>query len=289
MSDRSFPNWSLRPIRSMLRLYPFLNGTGQMIDRTFLKRLTVPSETLVAKTKSGYPLRVFPNEMIGRNVFLAGRFDPTIAAVLRSFARPGDSMLDVGANIGVVSCELLHHLPDLKSLSVEPQPRVFALLKENLARFGSRAKSICAGMSDRSGDATMRVNHRNLGGSGIEEDVSDSDRSDSTLSIQIRTAPEILASAEFESLDIVKIDVEGHQLQVIRSLESSIDRFQPRVVLFEHDGEMSDPEEPIRKIFDGLGYRVEGISKRLNGWRSVDVDSNEGRDMTFNDYIAVPA
>lgn len=286
MPETRLPTWILAPLRGVLRLYPFLNGTGQLIDRTFMRNVAVDAKTLITKTRSGYPIRVFPNEMIGRNVYLSGRFEPTIAAALRSFARPGDYLLDVGANIGVVSCEMLHHVPNLTSLSVEPQPEVYALLRENLLPFGDRARSVCVGMSDQDGDATMRVNHKNLGGSGITNDQPvDAD----AVSIELRTAPKILEEGGFDRLDLVKIDVEGHQQQVLSSLKPSLDRFRPRVVLFEHEGELSDPNEPIRQTFDELGYQICGISKRLNGWSAIGVDSPDARQQKFNDYVAVPA
>lgn len=289
MTPASETSWSIAPVRHLLRWYPFLNGTGKIIDRSFLKGWTVDANTVVAMTRSGYPMRVFPNEMIGRNVYLAGRFDPTIAAVLASLVRPGDCFLDVGANIGVVSCELLHQNPDLNVLAVEPQPKVFEVLKENLSTFGDRARCVRVGMSDQSGVASMRVNLANLGGSGITTDSSPAADDDDFLSIELKTAPEILADAGLDRVDLVKIDVEGHQQQVLHSMLPVIQLHRPRGIVLEHEGDMSDPADPVRAMFDSLGYRVSGIAKRLNGWKAIDVDSAEGKGQSFNDYLAVPA
>jgi FkbM family methyltransferase len=287
--EKCVPMWMLAPLRGLLRLYPFLNGSGKIIDRTFIRNLAVDAQTLITRTRSGYPIRVFPNEMIGRNVYLAGRFDPTIAAVLRSFARPGDRLLDVGANIGVVSCELLHKVPKLAVLAVEPQPAVYELLRENLAQFGDRARCVCAAMSDRGGQARMQINSENLGGSCITDEQESTAQPADRVTVEMRTAPEILDEGEFDRLDMVKIDVEGHQCQVLTSLAPALDQYRPRVVLLEHDGALFDRSDPVRSCFDTLGYRIEGIAKRLNGWITITVDSPEARHRKFNDYIAVPA
>ena len=188
-----------------------------------------------------------------------------------------------------MSCELLHKVPKLAVLAVEPQPAVYELLRENLAQFGDRARCVCAAMPDRGGQATMRINSQNLGGSCITGQHEATAHPIDQVTVEMRTAPEILDEGEFDRLDMVKIDVEGPQYQVLMSLAPALDQFRPRVILFEHDGALCDRSDPVRSCFDTLGYRIEGIVKRLNGWITVAVDSPEARVRKFNDYIAVPA
>lgn len=96
-----------------------------------------------------------------------------------------------------------------------------------------------------------------------------------------RPAETILESAEIERLDVIKIDVEGHQCQVMSSLKPAIQRLRARAIVIEHDGDMRDTKDPIRNLFDELGYQVSGIAKRLNGWTAIPVENATG--MEFND------
>jgi Met-10+ like-protein len=48
--------------------------------------------------------------------------------------QPGDTILDIGAHIGVVSIFLAKRHPDVRVLAFEPVPRVFELLSANLRR-----------------------------------------------------------------------------------------------------------------------------------------------------------
>ena len=52
-------------------------------------------------------MTILPNDHIGRHLYLTGQFDRTIVEVLLHFSRENDHVLDIGANIGYVSCALL--------------------------------------------------------------------------------------------------------------------------------------------------------------------------------------
>ncbi len=41
-------------------------------------------------------------------------------------------LIDIGANIGTTTVEILHRLPGTKALALEPEPRNFALLQHNV-------------------------------------------------------------------------------------------------------------------------------------------------------------
>lgn len=78
-------------------------------------------------------MKVWPNDHIGRHIYLTGKFDRTIVDVLLSFSRPGDQIVDIGAHIGYVSCAFLHAISDSRIVAVEPRPDCFRLLTENLS------------------------------------------------------------------------------------------------------------------------------------------------------------
>jgi|APLak6261658528_1056013.scaffolds.fasta_scaffold00459_3 FkbM family methyltransferase len=69
--------------------------------------------------------------------------------------KPGDTVFDVGANIGLFSLELQKMCQgDVVSYMFEPIPAIFAALEENARRFGHGSlKPICCGLSARSGTA----------------------------------------------------------------------------------------------------------------------------------------
>ena len=87
-------------------------------------------------------MTVDPNDLIGRHIYLTGKFDRTVFSVLSKFARPGDTLLDIGANIGYVCGCFLQNVPQSKVIAVEPQPIIVNQLASNLQQFGDGRYSV---------------------------------------------------------------------------------------------------------------------------------------------------
>jgi FkbM family methyltransferase len=121
-------------------------------------------------------MTVFPNDHIGRHLYLTGQFDRTIVEVLLQFAVPDARVLDIGGNCGYVACALLHALPQCRVVSVEPQKQVHALLATNLQQVGGeRGSAIQAAVSDVSGVGAMLHDPENSGASRLSRDAPESE------------------------------------------------------------------------------------------------------------------
>lgn len=103
--------------RLMVLCYPFRRGQGAIIEKTKLRQLSFQEKELLVRTLYGFDINVFPNDHIGRHLYLSGQFERTIIDVLLHFLRPDDRFLDIGANIGYVSCAILHAAPNVSSSS----------------------------------------------------------------------------------------------------------------------------------------------------------------------------
>jgi hypothetical protein len=95
--------------QTLLRLWPFPRGAGRICDRYF-RDLTFQCEVATVRTTDGFSMKVRPNELIGRHIYLTGAFDRSTFEVLLMLAKPGDVLLDIGANIGYVSACFLQRV-----------------------------------------------------------------------------------------------------------------------------------------------------------------------------------
>jgi hypothetical protein len=86
----------------------------------------------------------------------------------------------------------------------------------------------------------------------------------------------------------VKIDVEGHEAEVLRTLAPIFESHKPKVIVFEHYGDLNDPESVVRGILDELGYRIFGIQKKLLRWEAVELEEMAKRKLGATDYMATP-
>ncbi len=276
--------------RSLLHRYPFPRGQGRLIDSTGLGSLMFQEQILEVPTSDGFSMHVMPNDLIGRHLYLTGQFDRTIPEVLLHFARDGDRILDIGANVGYVSCVLLARLPACRVVSVEPLPHCFQLLQKNLARVGpGRARAMNFAVSDSDSRGTMICVAGNSGGSHLR-DLPPPGAAKNSVEVNLISGPKLMLESRLDGLDLVKLDVEGHEETVLRSLIPVIQRFRPRAILFEcHDAwRLQAADFPLRQVFAKTRYRVAGIHKRLTSWRLVPLEELAARGLKAQDYVATP-
>jgi FkbM family methyltransferase len=257
----------------LLRSWPFPRGAGRLTDK-FFRKLHFRNNVQTVRTTDGFAINVMPNDLIGRHIYLTGEFDRSTVEILTAFAEPGDMLLDVGANIGYVSACFLTLIPGSKAIAIEPQPDVLDLLRQNLRPFGDTAIVCPYALSDHDGEAFLQIDYENRGASKLAA---------GGVKVSLRTADSLFAEASITDLDIVKIDVEGHEEEVIRSSANLFERMQPKVIMFEEHGDKSAGS--IGDIFKRIGFDVFSIRKRLATLHLSPVTST--RDCVSNDYLAV--
>ncbi len=159
---------------------------------------------------------------------LSRRFDPLTIGRLRQHTRPGMTAVDVGAHVGFYTLLLARLVaPGGRVVAVEPAPANLDLLRRNLAPGAPvpiAVLAVAAGAQD--GDRTLRL----------------SDSSDTHSFYQHplvgRTQPVLVAQRRLDHLlptppDVIKIDVEGAELEALEGLEGVITPNSPRTILVE--------------------------------------------------------
>lgn len=137
----------------------------------------------------------------------------------------GKRFLDIGANVGNHSIYLAHRLDLDRVTPIEVQPGVLDLLKSNIGLNWHRAFDLShlgLGLGRSTGYAEIeKFSLNNLGGTSLREVHNPTDsgisdpRRDSVF--RIEAGDNLFAPHDF---DIVKVDVEGMELDVMRGMES---------------------------------------------------------------------
>jgi FkbM family methyltransferase len=106
---------------------------------------------------------------IGRELFVNGAFDPAnLDNVVAALAQRGFSpaqVIDVGANIGPTTIDLLTRFPNATGIAFEPEAANFQLLEHNLLANGlrDRVDAYAAAVTDRDGSVTLELSSDNPG------------------------------------------------------------------------------------------------------------------------------
>lgn len=152
---------------------------------------------------------------------------------------PGSLAIDVGANIGELSYYFLRY-GHVKSVEAfEPNPTVSSKLVQ-LSHLGIRSHQIA--LSDKPGDGTLitpkipNSDKLNTGLSTLHQHWIDTMHSKfpEAVSSEVITYPvklKTLDSYRFNNVKLIKIDVEGHELLVIKGAIETIKKHKPVLII----------------------------------------------------------
>lgn len=209
-----------------------------------------------AELRYGARAIVFLNDYVGRAMYLWGEHDPRITSVLEAVLGPGDTVLDIGANFGVVglfACKKVGE--EGKVHFFEPQPAIAQCLRKSMLINGYRQAVIheCA-LSNRSGSAEMAVIEvGNLGRTSMVSE--DQQLPGERIHVRVENAGEFVRALDCRQVSLIKIDVEGHEGVVLESMRDWMQDQKPGVVLFEcHLGKDGFWSENVVTLLAGMGY-----------------------------------
>ncbi|NQT12121.1 MAG: FkbM family methyltransferase [Planctomycetes bacterium] len=192
------------------------------------------------------------------------RQDALMSRILERTLEPGSNCIDVGAHRGDVLAQLIKLAPQGRHHAFEPIPQ-FA--KELQARFPCATVHNLA-LSDSIGEASFSHVVSNPAYSGLRpRTYPRPDEEVRSIQVKTETLDRILPAGE--QIDLIKIDVEGAELQVLRGALATLGRCRP-VVLFEHGVGASDhygtsPEMIHRLLVDDCGLQLNEMDRYLKG------------------------
>ncbi|MEV6163996.1 FkbM family methyltransferase [Streptomyces sp. NPDC052052] len=157
--------------------------------------------------------------------------------------RPGDTVVDIGANIGLMSVYCSRVRPGVRVLAAEPAPALHACLERNLAEHAAPGwHTECVAVADRPGRLTFTYYPEAPGNSGLHADPaaddaitlaflrnSGVDPEDATelvdglhtgveFTVPAVTASQLLRRHAVDRVDLLKVDVERAELEVLRGV-----------------------------------------------------------------------
>jgi FkbM family methyltransferase len=146
------------------------------------------------------------------------------------------STVDVGANHGDFSLAVSAVYPNVRALLVEPLPALHAELEARCARQDGRWRLIPCAIGSVSGNATLHIDPQldAIGSlAGFSEDYlkfNKDARPGATVQCMVRTLDEVCAEQSVGSVDFLKIDVEGFELEVLRGAKQTLPKTRAVVI-----------------------------------------------------------
>ena len=209
--------------------------------------------------------------------------------------RDGDTVVDIGANIGLFSLFVMSRCRNPKIYAFEPAPLVYELLKANCEAYGSDVRAVNVGVSDEPKTATLTFYEKSSVFSGFHADETEDREAIQTVvrntlnsetsvaaeaveeyvneltadrlrrtthECRLTSVSEMIREHQIAKIDLLKIDAEKSELDIIQGID---DRDWPKIAQLVI--EIHDPtREAVKRIEELLakkGFRCAVEHERL--------------------------
>jgi FkbM family methyltransferase len=229
-----------------------------------LTRWLVPPPTgpVTVRTITGAELEVDPrrNRGVDTAVYYTGAYEAGTVAFVRHLMAGAGVFYDVGANIGVFTVEVARSLgPSGQVIAFEPAPGAFAILLRNieLNRLGN-VTAIAVGLADVAGPRQLYLRPAiNLGAASF---VAQPGTAPDAV-VGLWRLDDLVARRRLPDPTVVKVDVEGFELRVLRGAVELIERARPVIITEWSTYHVQDGGslDELQRLLADAGYRPFGF------------------------------
>jgi FkbM family methyltransferase len=192
--------------------------------------------------------------------FASGRYEHPVQEALVSVVRPADVCCDIGANLGFFSV-LLSRLagPAGSIYAFEPVPKNASAIARN-ARLNRLAniEILPVALSCVDGRGELLLAHH-VGGAVLKSAGTPPDLAGS-ITVETASLDTLVEHQQIKPPNVVKIDVEGAEMEVLQGMQRVLRQWAPTVILELDDETAEACEKKVsssRSFLQNLGYRTE--------------------------------
>lgn len=195
---------------------------------------------------------------ISRLVFVAGEIDPNEFSFLAGFLQPGMSVIDIGANEGLYALFFRKRVgPQGHVIAIEPSARELQQLKKNLRINGfADVEVIASAMGAKPARAQLSVaESRHAGFNALGAIAAPWVNFVSQVEVPVTTLDLLAEARTWPRIDLIKMDIEGSELNALRGARALLERDRPVLLLEADDESLSLRGASLTELLDWLAAR----------------------------------
>jgi FkbM family methyltransferase len=211
----------------------------------------------IVVNQPGYKLLVNTKDLIGWNVFFFSGYEQNTNNILQQYIRPGDTVVEAGANIGTETILLANLVGDTgKVYAFEPNRNVFNRLSYNANILNQKTNVVCfdQALGEKNDIIRFHIYPESFPNSGMSSKYHPSP---DVVDVRQVTLDSLLKDSTLTRVDFIKMDVQGAELDVLLGATETLSRFKPYVFLEAHEH-----QNELFKTLVTAGYRVHTVTDK---------------------------
>jgi FkbM family methyltransferase len=229
--------------------------------------------------------KVEENEIFWNGLY--GGWEKKSIFLWTKLSKTSNIILDIGANTGLYGLVSQCVNPNAQVHCFEPINGVYDILEKNISKNNYSIKSHKLALSDYNGKGkiylplgaelaySVTVNKNTLNESRVNE-----------IDIDVMKLSTFIEQNKIENIDLMKIDVETHEVEVLNGMGYYLEKFKPTIIIEILSDEIA---AKLSDIFDGLHYLYFNIDDKNNTIRRADrlAKSDYWNFLLCNEVIAM--
>lgn len=206
-------------------------GVDEILNEKWNEKFSEGNKSFVHEFEN-FKITLYQDSILCKAIFSS--FEEAEIQFTKRYLKPGDCFLDVGANIGLFSLNASVCVGEQGSVyAFEPAPVTFDRLKANVALNQFRnIKTENFGLSDQNDTLQFHVSL-----SGYDAWNSFASLNDvgeiTTIDVPVISLDEYISSNRLSNISLIKIDVEGWEMNVLKGATELLSRAQSPVLMVE--------------------------------------------------------
>ena len=192
--------------------------------------------------------------------FIYGKgYETKVGPALNSAVKTGDTCWDIGANLGLYTKDLSELVGKNGFVrAFEPHPKTFNNLKKIIKNVNTEIHNIGFG------DSKEKVRFSDLEDHTINS-IVDTSYTGTYLEVEITTIDKVIVEKNWEAPNIIKIDVEGFELDIVKGMSSTLYNKNLRFILIEihhkimENRKIKNGAHQIQKLLENAGFDISWI------------------------------
>jgi FkbM family methyltransferase len=231
---------------------------------------------LVTVRRLGLTLALDLRDNLQRTLYYTGTYEPGLNRLLRAELRRGDVVLDLGAHIGVhalTAARVLGKRGGGRVVGFEPAHDSAQKLRANAARNRLDVTVVEAALGRATGTVDLRADRAyDEADAGVRSQFGTGAR---VQTVSVIMMDDWVRESGLDRLDLVKVDVEGAELEALEGMRESLQRLRPRLVVVEVKPAILEragvPDSAVRGLLATCRYAPTGqVLHRNEVFRRVE-------------------
>jgi len=257
---------------------PFFRGQDRIFSYLFTNHKLKKEVQISEPLEGNFKVYCDTSTWIGGKIAYTGDYEPELKKVFKSIIKPGDFILDIGANIGFHTLYFAQLTGNMgKVTAFEPVSHNYAALKKNIElNKYTNITSYNIALSNKNEQIKIQADLKsnNPGAYNLFENGD--------VSIKCVVGDQVIVDPK---VDFIKIDVEGYESFVLDGLIQTIKKNKPKII-FEYDKhyhlKTGRVEDYVFILLASLNYGFEYIHR--NGLKKITSFKN----LVSGNILAIP-